>query len=386
MVVTGGTAGVGRATVRAFAAEGARIGVIARDQDRLEQTMAELQGAGATGLGVAADVADAKEVDRAAEAFERDLGPIDIWVNNAMTSIFAPFIEIEPEEFKRVTEVTYLGFVYGTYAALSRMVPRDRGVIVQVGSALTERAIPLQSAYCGAKHAVQGFTESVRCELLHDHSRVRIGLVQLPALNTPHFDWALSRLPRRAQPVPPIYQPEIAARGIVQFAKHNRRESFGSDGQRPAPSLRIESSPESSIDTSGATGTTASKPKHLSSRTDRTTFGGPSRRTSTRTDASTTAQDAAAQHFGRACTDACSSSSPPPPPSHSSPQVCGSSRNPTPHHPKVVGPNPTPATIAPGQEPGSGGASLVLEDRSFAPYKSAKLAGASRSGCQSQCG
>jgi NAD(P)-dependent dehydrogenase (short-subunit alcohol dehydrogenase family) len=224
VVVTGGTAGVGRATVRAFAAEGARIGVIARDQDRLERTMRELLDAGAPGLGVAADVADAKEVDRAAEAFERDLGPIDIWVNNAMTSIFAPFIEIEPEEFKRVTEVTYLGFVYGTYAALSRMVPRDQGVIVQVGSALTERGIPLQSAYCGAKHAVQGFTESVRCELLHDHSRVRIGLVQLPALNTPHFDWALSRLPRRAQPVPPIYQPEIAARGIVQFAKHNRRE------------------------------------------------------------------------------------------------------------------------------------------------------------------
>jgi short-subunit dehydrogenase len=169
-------------------------------------------------------VADANDVERAAEQVERELGPIDVWVNNAMTSVFAPFPQIQPDEYERVTRVTYLGYVNGTRAALRRMVPRDRGVIVQVGSALAYRAIPLQSAYCAAKHAIKGFTESVRCELIHDGSGVQVCMVQLPALNTPQFDWILSRLPNRAQPVPPIYQPEVAARAIVRAAERPRRE------------------------------------------------------------------------------------------------------------------------------------------------------------------
>jgi short-subunit dehydrogenase len=224
VVVTGGTAGVGRAVTRAFAAEGARLGIIARDVARLEATAAELRSEGAEVCIASADVADANAIEQAATQIEETLGPIAVWVNNAMTSVFAPFTEVTPDEFRRVTEVTYLGYVYGTRTALSRMVPRDRGTVIQVGSALSERGIPLQAAYCGAKHGIQGFTESVRCELLHERSRVRIGIVQLPALNTPHFDWALSRLPRRAQPVPPIYQPEVAARAVVEFARRRRRE------------------------------------------------------------------------------------------------------------------------------------------------------------------
>jgi NAD(P)-dependent dehydrogenase (short-subunit alcohol dehydrogenase family) len=170
------------------------------------------------------DVADWEAMDRAASAVEEEFGPIDVWINNAMASVFSPFLEMTPEEFRRVTEVTYLGYVHGTMAALARMRPRDQGVIVQVGSALAYRGIPLQSAYCGAKHAVEGFTESVRCELLHDGSRVRLTMVQLPALNTPQFSWVKSRLPRKPQPVPPIYQPEVAARAIVWAASHARRE------------------------------------------------------------------------------------------------------------------------------------------------------------------
>src|SRR5439155_15075137 len=170
------------------------------------------------------DVADPEAVEAAAGAVERELGPIDVWVNNAMTSVFAPFMEVRPEEFEQVTDVTYLGFVHGTRSALRRMLPRNRGVLVQVGSALAYRGIPLQSAYCGAKHAVRGFTESLRCELLHDRSDVRVVMVQMPALNTPQFDWVLSRLGRRAQPVPPIYQPEVAAQAIVWASHHPRRE------------------------------------------------------------------------------------------------------------------------------------------------------------------
>jgi NAD(P)-dependent dehydrogenase (short-subunit alcohol dehydrogenase family) len=170
------------------------------------------------------DVADWEAVDQAATAVEDRFGPIDVWINNAMVSVFSPFVEMTPEEFKRVTEVTYLGYVHGTLSALRRMKPRDRGVIIQVGSALAYRGIPLQSAYCGAKHAVEGFTESVRCELLHDGSRVRLTMVQLPAVNTPQFSWVKSRLPRKPQPVPPIYQPEVAARAILWAAKHARRE------------------------------------------------------------------------------------------------------------------------------------------------------------------
>jgi NAD(P)-dependent dehydrogenase (short-subunit alcohol dehydrogenase family) len=207
-----------------FAEEGARLGLLARDRVGLEAARKEVEVAGGRALAIPTDVADPGAVEQAAEAVERELGPIDVWVNDAMTSVFAPFMEMSAAEFQRVTEVTYLGFVHGTRAALKLMLPRDRGVIVQVGSALAYRGIPLQSAYCGAKHAVQGFTESVRCELLHDHSKVRIVSVHLPALNTPQFDWVLSRLPKRPQPVPPIYQPEVAARAIVWASHHPRRE------------------------------------------------------------------------------------------------------------------------------------------------------------------
>ncbi|MCV7071663.1 SDR family oxidoreductase, partial [Mycobacterium rufum] len=161
-----------------------------------------------------------------ATTVENTFGPIDVWVNVAFTSVFAPFTQIAPEEFRRVTDVSYLGFVHGTMAALARMTPRDAGTVVQVGSALGARAIPLQSAYCGAKHAINGFTESVRTELLHDRSNIHITVVQMPALNTPQFDWVLSRLPRHPQPVPPIYQPEVAARAIVRAADHPRRKQY----------------------------------------------------------------------------------------------------------------------------------------------------------------
>jgi len=224
VVVTGASAGVGRATVREFAEHGANVGLLARGGEGLRAAAKEVQAAGGQAVAMPTDVADPGQVEAAAERIERELGPIDVWVNDAMTSVFAPFTQVEPEEFRRVTEVTYLGFVYGTRAALRRMLPRDRGTIVQVGSALAYRGIPLQSAYCGAKHAVQGFTESVRAELYHDKSNVWLTMVQMPALNTPQFDLVLSRLPRRAQPVPPIYQPEVAARAIVWAATHRRRQ------------------------------------------------------------------------------------------------------------------------------------------------------------------
>jgi NAD(P)-dependent dehydrogenase (short-subunit alcohol dehydrogenase family) len=224
VVVTGASAGVGRATVRAFAEEGAHIGLLARGPDGLQAAAREVEQKGGKALVVPTDVADPDQVETAAAAVEEKLGPIDIWVNNAMTSVFAPAWEIRPEEFRRVTEVNYLGFVYGTLAALRRMRPRDRGSIVQVGSALAYRGIPLQSAYCGSKHAIQGFTDSLRCELLHEGSGVKVTMVQMPALNTPQFTWVKSRLPRRAQPVPPIYQPEVAARAIVWASRHDRRE------------------------------------------------------------------------------------------------------------------------------------------------------------------
>lgn len=203
---------------------GARVGLVARDHDGLQAAAKGVEAAGGEALAIPADVADAEAVEVAAESVESRFGPIDVWVNDAMTSVFAPFTEISSEEFRRVTEVTYLGIVHGTKAALRHMLPRDRGVIVQVGSALAYRGIPLQSPYCGAKHAVQGFTESVRCELLHDNSGVRLVMVQLPALNTPQFDWVRSKMPRRPQPVPPIYQPEVAAEAIVWAASHPRRE------------------------------------------------------------------------------------------------------------------------------------------------------------------
>jgi NAD(P)-dependent dehydrogenase (short-subunit alcohol dehydrogenase family) len=224
VVITGASAGVGRAAVRAFAKRGAHIGLVARGEDGLEGARREVVAAGGRALVLPTDVSQPEQVESAAEAVERHLGPIDIWVNNAMVSVFAKFVDIKPEEFRRVTEVAYLGFVYGTLAALKRMRPRNRGTIVQVGSALAYRGIPLQSAYCGAKHAIQGFTESVRCELLHEGSRVHLTMVQMPALNTPQFSWVRSRLPRQPQPVPPIYQPEVAAEAIVWAAHHRRRE------------------------------------------------------------------------------------------------------------------------------------------------------------------
>ena len=224
VAVTGASAGVGRAAARAFAERGAMVALVARGEDGLKGAAREVEAAGGDALVLPADVAEPAQVEAAAEAAEREFGPIDVWVNDAMTSVFAPFWEIEPDEYRRVTEVTYLGVVNGTRAALSRMRPRDRGTIVQVGSALAYRSIPLQSAYCGAKHAITGFTESLRTELLHEHSGVRLVQVHLPALNTPQFDWVLSRLPRKPQPVPPIYQPEVAARAILWAAEHDRRE------------------------------------------------------------------------------------------------------------------------------------------------------------------
>lgn len=226
VVVTGASAGVGRATVRAFARRGARIGLLARGRDGLQATCEEVRKAGGDAVVVPTDVADAAQVEAAATTVEKTFGAIDIWINNAMVSVFSPIEEITPEEFKRVTEVTYLGYVYGTLAALRRMRPRQRGVIIQVGSALAYRGIPLQSAYCAAKHAVQGFTDSLRCELLHDGSPIRVTMVQMPALNTPQFRWVKSRLPRKPQPVPPIFQPEVAAEAIVWAAYHNRREVY----------------------------------------------------------------------------------------------------------------------------------------------------------------
>lgn len=226
VVITGASAGVGRATAHAFAREGAHIGLIARGVDRLEATKSEVEELGGRAVVIPADVADGNAIEAAAEQIESEIGKIGIWVNNAMTSVFSPVKEMTADEFKRVTEVTYLGYVNGTLAALTRMLPRDRGVIIQVGSALAYRGIPLQAAYCAAKHAIQGFCDSLRCELLHDKSNVQLCMVQMPALNTPQFDWVKSRLPRRAQPVGTIYQPEIAADAIVHVSHNPRREMF----------------------------------------------------------------------------------------------------------------------------------------------------------------
>lgn len=226
VVITGASAGIGRAAAQAFARHGCKIGLLARGRERLEAAALEVERLGGVALAIPTDVADAEEVEVAAARVEQELGPIDVWVNNAMTSVFAPLRQVTADEFRRVTEVTYLGFVHGTMSALRRMLPRDRGVIVQVGSALAYRSIPLQSAYCGAKHAVRGLTDSLRSELLHDRSNIHVTMVQMPAVNTPQFGWVRSRLAHKAQPVPPIFQPEVAARAIVWSATHRRRELY----------------------------------------------------------------------------------------------------------------------------------------------------------------
>jgi NAD(P)-dependent dehydrogenase (short-subunit alcohol dehydrogenase family) len=226
VVITGASAGVGRATAIAFARRGARIGLLARGQEGLKSALNDVEASGGKGLVLPTDVADPDQVEAAAQAVEDTFGPIDVWVNNAMVSVFSPIKQMTAEEFRRVTDVTYLGYVHGTLSALKRMLPRNRGVIVQVGSALAYRGIPLQAAYCAAKHAIQGFHDSLRCELLHDGSNVRVTMVQMPALNTPQFRWVKSRLPHKAQPVPPIFQPELAAEAIVYAADHDRREIY----------------------------------------------------------------------------------------------------------------------------------------------------------------
>jgi NAD(P)-dependent dehydrogenase (short-subunit alcohol dehydrogenase family) len=226
VVVTGASGGIGRAVATAFGARGDRIALLARGQKGLAGAARDVRTGGGTALVIPTDVADHAQVFAAADRIEDELGPIDVWVNVAFTSVFAPFEKIHPDEYRRVTEVTYLGYVYGTMAALQKMKPRDRGTIVQVGSALAYRGIPLQTAYCGAKHATQGFHEALRCELLHEKSNVHVTMVQMPAVNTPQFSWVLSRLPHQAQPVPPIYQPEVAARGVLYAADHPRRREY----------------------------------------------------------------------------------------------------------------------------------------------------------------
>jgi NAD(P)-dependent dehydrogenase (short-subunit alcohol dehydrogenase family) len=244
VVVTGASAGVGRATVRRFARDGARIALLARGRERLEAAAREVEEAGGEALVLPTDVADADAVEAAATRTDEHFGPVDVWINNAMTSVFAEITDVSPAEFRRVMEVNYLGYVHGALSALRRMLPRDRGRIVQVGSALAFRGIPLQAAYCASKHAIEGFNDSLRTELIHNESAVTIHSVHLPAMNTPQFDWVLSRLPNRAQPVPPIYQPEVAADAIHWAAHHDRAVLYVGMptlktvlGQRLAPRL-----------------------------------------------------------------------------------------------------------------------------------------------------
>ena len=224
VVITGASAGVGRATALRFARAGAQVGLIARDLGALETLKDEVAAAGGRAVVAAADVADASAVFAAADKIVREAGPIGVWINDAMATVFSPLADMTPEEFRRVTEVTYLGFVHGTMAALRHMRPRNRGTIVQVGSALAYRGIPLQSAYCGAKHAIRGFTDSLRSELIHDKSRIDLVIVELPAVNTPQFDWAMTHLPRQPRPVPPVVQPEVIADAIMRGVVRPRRE------------------------------------------------------------------------------------------------------------------------------------------------------------------
>jgi NAD(P)-dependent dehydrogenase (short-subunit alcohol dehydrogenase family) len=226
VVITGASAGIGRATARLYGRRGANVVLVARGEGGLAAAADEVAALGGRPLVQPADVADPAQTDAVAEAAEKEFGPIDVWINCAFASVFAPFDEITPEEYRRITEVAYLGFVNGTRSALARMLPRDRGTIVQVGSALGERSIPLQSAYCGAKHAINGFTSSLRTELLHRGSHVHVTVAQMPAVNTPQFGWVRSRLSQHPMPVPPIYQPEVAARGVAYAADHPRRKQY----------------------------------------------------------------------------------------------------------------------------------------------------------------
>src|SRR3954447_741670 len=245
VVVTGASAGLGRAIARAFGARGAAVGLIARGEERLASAEAEIRDAGGRALAILADVSDAAALEAAAERVDRELGPIDVWINNAMVSVFSPVKEMTAEEFRRVTEVTYLGYVHGTLAALRRMLSRDAGTIVQVSSSLAFRGIPLQSAYCASKHAIKGFTEALRTELLHDGSAVRVTMVHMPALNTPQFDWVRNRLPHRPQPMPPVFQPEVGAEAVVYAVQHPERRDLTVSGsavkvtwaERVAPGL-----------------------------------------------------------------------------------------------------------------------------------------------------
>lgn len=229
VVITGASAGLGRAIANEFARHGAKIGLLARGRERLEEARQEVERLGGKALVLPTDVADFEQVERAAAEVEREFGPIDIWINDAMVGVMSPVKEMQPEEYRRVTEVTYLGQVYGVQAALKRMLPRDHGKIVLIGSALAYRGIPLQSAYCAAKHAIQGFADSLHSELLHDKSNVSVTMVQMPAMNTPQFNWVKTRLSRQPQPVPPIYQPEVAAR-VVYWAAHHRRRRIDVGG------------------------------------------------------------------------------------------------------------------------------------------------------------
>lgn len=226
VVITGGSAGLGRAIAHEFAKHGASIALLARDEERLNDTIKEIEELGGKAIAIPTDVADAEQVERAAQITEEQLGPIDIWINNAMTSVFAPFKDMKPDEFQRVNDVTYMGVVFGTMAALKRMNTRNKGTIVQIGSALAYRSIPLQSAYCGAKHAIAGFTDSIRSELIHDKSNIHITMVQMPALNTPQFEWVLNKLDKKAQPVPPIFQPEVGAEAVYWSAYNRKRELY----------------------------------------------------------------------------------------------------------------------------------------------------------------
>jgi NAD(P)-dependent dehydrogenase (short-subunit alcohol dehydrogenase family) len=225
VVVTGASGGIGRATARMLGARGYRVGLLARGERGLAAVAREVRSAGGEPSPICVDVSDHEAVEAAADRIENSLGPIDVWVNVAFTSVFARFEDIKPDEYERVTDVTYLGYVNGTRAALRRMRPRDRGTIVQVGSALGHRGIPLQTAYCGAKHALEGFHEALRTELMHEHSGIKVTIVEMPAVNTPQFSWVLSRLPHQAQPVPPIYQPEVAARGVLKAIDHPGRRA-----------------------------------------------------------------------------------------------------------------------------------------------------------------